>query len=265
MNPEILNVTDIIAYLYCPRKFYLKKIKGIKEKPNKFMIKGKIKHEIFDIFNKNEKNIVMNITRKIKKEEILELYRTEALKITNQIINLHKEVLSKFRLNSFDILHEILSSLEKEINLRIESVNKGIEKDYFGEELWENLSPKYLSEVEVISENLALKGRIDRLELGNKIIPYEIKTRNEIYEEDKLQLAGYVLILEDRFKKEIGIGIIETENDREEIKINKELKDKFLEIANEVRTLLREKKALPINSNFRKCQNCKFQDICFSE
>ena len=261
---EILSITDITSYMYCPRKFYLKKIRGLKEMPNKAMIKGRLKHEIFDIFNRNEKNIVINITSKIKKEEILKLYRTEALKITNQIINLHGDELSKFRISNFDFLNEILSNLEKEIMLKVESVNEGIKKGFLANELWEKLFPKYLSEVEMISENLALKGRIDRLELGNKIIPHEIKTRNEIYEADKIQLAGYALILEDRFNKKIDIGIIETENEKVEIKIDKQLKDRFLQIMEEIRTMLRERKELPINSSFKKCQSCKFQDICFS-
>jgi CRISPR/Cas system-associated exonuclease Cas4 (RecB family) len=55
MNIPVLSITDITSYLYCPRKFYLKKVRGIKEKPNQAMIKGRLKHEILDIFNKMKK------------------------------------------------------------------------------------------------------------------------------------------------------------------------------------------------------------------
>jgi len=261
----ILNITDITAYMYCPRKFYLKKIRGLKERPNRAMVKGRLKHEVFDVFNRNEKSFITNIKKEINKDEILKLYRTETLKIINQITSLRKDDLSKFKISRFDFLNEILSSLEKEIILRTGSVDEGIKKGYLGNELWENLSPKYLTEVEIISEKLELKGRIDRLEMGNEIIPYEIKTRKEIYESDKLQLAGYALILEDRFNKKIERGIVETENNREEIKIDKQLKDRFLQIAEEIRSLLVEKKEMPINSSFKKCQSCNFQDTCFSE
>jgi len=261
----IISITDVTSYLYCPRKFYLKKIRGFRERPTKLMNQGRLKHEIFDIFNRNEKDIITSIKSEIKEDEILKLYRTEALKITNQTINLHKDTFSKFKISSFDFLHEILSGLEKEIMLRVASVDEGIKKGYLGNELWEKLSHKYLTEVEIISESLELRGRIDRLEIGNEIIPYEIKTRKEIYESDKLQLAGYALLLEDRFKKKIEKGIVETENDKEEIEITKELKDRFLAIAEEIRTLLVEKKEMPINSSFKKCQSCNFQDVCFSE
>jgi CRISPR-associated protein Cas4 len=207
----------------------------------------------------------MSIKEKLSGEEIYKLYRTEALKITNQRITFQKELLSKFRISSFDFLHEVLTKLEREIKLRIDSIEKGIKQGYTGKELWDNLDIKYLSEVEVISESLALKGRIDRLEIGKEIIPYEIKTRNEIYEADKIQLAGYVLILEDKFNQKINFGIIETENNKDKILIDKQLKDRFLEIAEEIRSMLREEKEVPINSSFRKCQYCKFKDICFGD
>jgi CRISPR-associated protein Cas4 len=262
---QFLSITDITSYMYCPRKFYLKKIGGLKEKMNRAMIQGKLKHEIFDTFNRNEKNIVTSITNDINKDEILKLYRTEAIKITNQTINFNKEVLFRFKISNFDFLNEVLSKLEREIALKAESVSEGIKNGKFGDDLWENLSPKYLSEVEIVSENLALRGRIDRLEIGEKIIPYEIKTRSDIYESDKIQLAGYALLLEEKFNKIIEEGYVETETEKIEIKIDKKLKDKFLELAEEIRTMLREKKEIPISSNFKKCQSCKFQDMCFSE
>jgi CRISPR-associated protein Cas4 len=264
MNTPILSITDITSYMYCPRKFYLKKVRGIKEKQNQLMVKGRLKHEVFDRFNKNEKNIVTEIKEKISKEEIYKIYRTDALKITNQIINFHKELLSGFKISRFDFLHEVLSSLEKEIKLRISSIEQGIEKGYLGKELWENLPVKYFSEVEMISEELGLKGRIDRVELGEEIIPYEIKTRKEVYEADKIQLAGYSLLLEDKFKKKIYFGIIETAEKKEKIIIDEELRKRFLGLAEEIRTMLREKKEMPINSSFKKCQYCNFQEICFS-
>ena len=150
--------------------------------------------------------------------------------------------------------------MEKEIELRIESIKQALNEGFLGKELWRNLTPKYLTEFEITSENLGLKGRINRIRFQDGILPYEIKTRPEVYESDEIQLAAYSLLLEEEFGKKINKGIVEAEKQKQEIEITDELRDKVLRLADEIRNLNKEPE---FQSNFNKCKSCRIRKQCF--
>ena len=260
MTKQIVNVTDITAYLYCPRKVYLKLVKKIKEPPNKKMISGFLKHKIFDIFNKNESAIVSSISNNLEKEEIKKIYLINLTKITQEVLITYSNMASSFSINSQELTKDVLKFMEREINLRVESIKKTLDLGFLGKELWRNLQPKYLTEFEIISQELGLKGRVDRIKFEQEILPYELKTRQEIYEGDKLQLTAYSLLLEQEFGKKIEKGIIESSNSEKEIEITEELKSKVFEVAEKIRNMILEP---PFHSNFNKCRECKLRKECF--
>jgi len=256
---EIINVTEIVEYLYCPRKIFLKRVKKIKEPPTKAMILGFLKHKVFDIFNKNESMIVSDIKENITREQILILYNNYLKAIIKEIARSYENLIKTFKIEILTLETQTLDFLKKDLLIRAESVKKTLSQGYVGKELWRNLKPKYLTEFQITSENLGLKGRIDRVMISDKILPYEIKTRSEIYESDKVQLAAYSLLLEEEFGKKIEGGIIETRKKEEEIFINRELKNKVLEIAEKIRNM----KDANFPSNLNKCKNCRLRKECF--
>ena len=245
--------------MFCQRKIYLKRVLKLKEPPTQPMIKGMLKHKVFDIFNKNEIVIVSSITNPISDSEIKHLYQENFTKITQETFSNYRNMAESFGITYSEILQSILKIARKEIELRIHSIQETIKKGYFGKELWRNLKPKYQTEFEVISEELGLKGRIDRVKFAEEIVPYEIKTREEIYESDKLQLAAYSLLLESEFNKKINLGVVEVENKQEEILISEELKSKVLEIADKIRNM----KEAEFPSSFSKCEKCRLKQECF--
>ncbi|MEK6820397.1 MAG: CRISPR-associated protein Cas4 [Nanoarchaeota archaeon] len=255
----IINVTDIISYLYCPRKVYLKLVKGIKEPPTKQMISGFLKHKIFDIFNKNESIIVSSIKENLNEEEIQTLYKQQIVKITQEAVSIYSNMLKSFSISQQELLNSILEFMEKEINLRVSAIKSSLNLGFRGKELWRELKPKYLTEFSVISENLGLKGRIDRVRLEEEILPYEIKTRDEIYESDKIQLAAYSLLLQEEFGKKVDKGIVETKTKKQEVELTDEMKDRVLQIAEEIRNM----KEAEMPNNFKKCRYCNSREECF--
>jgi len=256
---QIISITDITAYLYCPRKVYLKLVKKIKEPPTKQMISGFLKHKIFDIFNKNEQVMVSSILNNLEEKEIKILYNQHLTSITYEVLNNYQNMVKSFSINSQELIKDVLKFMEREINLRAESIKKTLDLGFKGKELWRNLKPKYLTEFEIISEGLGLKGRIDRIKFDSEILPYEIKTREEVYQSDKLQLAAYSLLLQEEFKREINKGIIETSSLLQEINIDENLKSQVLEIAEKIRNL----KQGDFQSNFNKCKSCRLRKECF--
>lgn len=260
---KMINVTDITSYLYCPRKLYLKKVRGLKEEATKPMILGFLKHKVFENFSKNEEGLITNITEKIGKGEIKEKYRNELKKIISNVSKKYWKTLKGFGIDLKELSESVNQFMDREIELRKQSIGRTLEKGYLGGELWDNLKPKYLTELRIESPELGLKGRVDRVKLGNGITPYEIKTRkkNRVYFSDKIQLAAYSLLLEKEFEKKIGRGVIEMSKSKEIINLDEGLKKKVLEIAEKIRNL--EKNKPPkIPSNFNKCKNCRLKKEC---
>jgi len=257
---KLINITDITSYLYCPRKLWLKS-KGFKEPPNQKMILGYLKHKTLDIFNKNESSLVSGIKQKISQPELNQLYKDTLLEISKEVLSSHENQAKAFGIDEKDFLKQVLKISEPEIKLRVESISQALELGFLGKELWRELKPKYLTEFEIISSELGLKGRIDRIKFHDSIIPYELKTREDIFDSDKIQLAGYALLLEKEFNKPVNLEIVETSTQSQEVLLNQELKDNVLEIADKIRAL--EEPSFP--SNFSKCQACSLRKECYGE
>jgi len=260
MSKKLISITDITGYLYCPRKVYLRLVKGIKSPPTQRMINGMLRHKVFDLFNKNEASLVSSIKTKASCSEIKSLYNHLFTNITNEVLMLNRTLAYKFDINEQDFLKSISSSLVPEINLRVPVILETLEKGFLGKELWHELKPKYLTEFKIVSEELGLQGRVDRIEFGKFIVPVEVKTRDKIYDSDKIQLAGYALLLEKEFNKPVSSGIIEFLGKKQEIELTSELKVRVLEIADEIRNLVEENAEMP--SSFEKCKNCELRENC---
>lgn len=259
MTKQIVSVSDITAYLYCPRKLWFAKVKGIREPPNRAMILGRIKHRALELFNILEKDFIINISNPLEKEEIESIYKEIMRQAALQAFQENADIAERFSLFVTTFLAEFLPLTENEIKIRIPPLMQAM-KFYSGREIWENLSPKYKVELALLSEELGIKGRIDRVSFAENILPFELKTRGkeEVYKGDKIQLAAYALLLEDKYKTPINIGIIEAGNKKQEIQLTEELKKEVLEIAEKVRNLQEE-----FPSSFSKCEKCSLREECF--
>lgn len=255
---EIINITDIIEYLFCPRKVYLRRVKGIRGPFTKPMLLGSLRHKILDLFNKNESALVSSINQKINEKELYEKYKILLNEITDEVFQRNSKMVYSYKINQLDFFEDLLDYLDKDLKLRIENIIKTINLGFLGKELWRNLSPKYLTEFKIESVELGLRGRVDRIKFQGIIIPYEIKSRKGIFDSDKLQLAGYSLLLEKEFGKDIKKGVIETLDETREIEITPDLKARVLEIAEEIRQI--DKAMMP--SNFNKCKPCSLKQEC---
>jgi len=262
-NPELINVTELTEYLYCPRKLYLKKIKQIREPFTLPMLRGMLKHKILDYFNRDEPEMIQSIQSQLSEKEVEALYKLLLEQKVHKVLTKHKSQIANFKLNTSDFYNELLEKSSLDIKEKSNSCYRFLCLGFLGQSLWKNITPKFQTELQLISESLELKGRIDKVEItDSKIIPYEIKTRQDIFESDKIQLAAYALLLESEFNKQISSGIIQSESKKEEIQINKELKDKVIEIKNQIKQLSSFDSVPEMQSNFKKCESCSLKKIC---
>jgi CRISPR-associated protein Cas4 len=257
---QIINITDITEYLYCPRKLFLKLVKGIRASPTERMMNGMLRHKVFELFNNSEQELVESINEKITESRIKVLYHNLLSELINYTLSSNRNIVQNFKIDKNKFVVSVNDSIVPEINLRVSSISQAIQAGFLAGDLWKNLSPKYLSEHKIVSHDLGLQGRIDRVSVAQSIIPFEIKSRDRIFDSDKIQLAGYALLLEKEFSQPINFGIIETTGKQHRVDLTPELKSQVLDIAEKIRNLTEENANMP--SNFAKCENCDFKENC---
>jgi len=260
MSKQIINITDITEYFYCPRKVYLKLVKKIYQPPTQRMMVGMLNHKAAELFNNHEEILVSGITENISEPDIKKKYLSLLQGLLAEILQQNWNIVKNFGIDEKEFSALVKKTLEPEIDLRIISIKKTIEAGFLGKELWRNLTPKYLTEYKIYSEELGLQGRVDRIKFADFPVPIEKKTREKIYDSDKLQLAGYALLLEKEFSKPVNAGVIEVLGQVHEIELTPELKQSVLDIADKIRNLTEENAEMP--SNFAKCNLCAFKEHC---
>ena len=263
----MLNVTDLSSYLYCPRKFYLQKIKGIKLPPTKPMIEGLIRHEVVEKFANNEKYIILNFTQKLEKQDIVNSFQNLLNNLNEIIIEKHKPTINRFAISSKELIKKINIQMRNDFQLRAIAISNTMDKGFLSSELWTNLKPKYISEMRLKSEKLGLKGRADRVMIADEtIIPFELKTRavEKIYPSDEIQLTSYAMLLEEKYNTKIPLAILESGNTKHELTITNENKNKVIELIKEINNLIEQsEQANPkFPNSFSKCQGCELEEEC---
>lgn len=268
----MLSVTSLTAYLYCARKLYLQKVLGYEEIPKEFLVRGSIKHRVFEEMEKTEKGMICSIDSSSAYEQILDMYNKRYAQILRMVILQSKNQLKLVNLLPMDAFKQYILLFRMEAEMRASNLFSFIEKNkVYGEALWESLTPKLKSEYKIASQNLYLTGKIDQVQVfPTMLLPVELKTgkapKEGAWEDHKIQLAAYALLLEDSFKVPINSGIIRyvDDNQARSIEINPFLKDQVKELVKEVKAMLSSEKLPPLNKNENKCRSCSLKEICRS-
>lgn len=262
---KFISVSDINAWLYCPRKVYLHKICGLEVGQNRNMVIGRIKHKILEDFSKKEPEIVSKFDENFDSVDMVFMYEDYIKTISKLIFIENQNLIQKFLIDPEDILKKVLRDFAEDIKLRVKTIKEAISKGHRKENLWKNLDTLYLSELKLESAELGLKGRVDRILLSrkdNSVIPFELKSREEkIFPSDELQLTAYAMLLEYQYSQKISRGIVEVGNKKQEIDISEERRREVLSLIEQIRNL-KEGLIPPIQSNFNKCRNCEFREEC---
>jgi CRISPR-associated protein Cas4 len=272
MATMMISPTAISSYLYCPRKLFLERILGLFKYPKEAMVKGTIKHEIFEDINNKEKEIVTSIKEKLSEERLLNLYRKEYSIIARKKILKHSKELDKFKIDNLEFFQNFWPTLLNEAETRSKSVFDFIEEhNLFGDELWEKLTPKIISELRISDSELGVRGIIDELrDYGNLYVPVELKSGKSpekgVWPGHKSQIALYMMILKGQGKT-VKEGIIKYIDEKKEvtIQLNTLLEDESKKQLILVRTLLQEKKLPERIDSFNKCSACQLKEDCYND
>ncbi|MFH1642339.1 MAG: CRISPR-associated protein Cas4 [Nanoarchaeota archaeon] len=266
----MLSVTMLSGYMYCPRKLYLERVLGLYEPPKEALVRGSIRHETYDLINKNEERIVKSIE---SPEGIKEIFSYEYQKFLRLAILKNKDGLRKFDLQLGQVFKETLPLLMAEVVNRSINISNFIkEHNIFGVELWEKLTPKIKSEFRVTSEKLGIKGIIDQIEVYETgMVPIELKTgkapKEGVWPGHKIQIAAYALLLEEFNNKEVKEGFVTylDTQERRHIPINAFLRLEVQELIDKVNDLLHSRDLPDYCASENKCNVCGLKNDCYNK
>ncbi len=242
----IVNVTDLSSYMYCPRTLYMQKIMRIREPLNKAMATGLLKHSVMESASKSEKQAVMSISKETSGTEFETLFSRIYSDSLERQLEQKESLLLQFEINPEEIRAEIKQRLLQEAKSRSDEIYGFSRKNcIFGFELWESLVPKVFSEVRVLSKELSLQGRIDKVEIyPDKCIVHELKTGKipeEVWPSHRIQASAYCMLAERKFNKRANESVLNYGTVQKKILMNPFMQAEVSEITAKVISMIESK------------------------
>jgi CRISPR-associated exonuclease Cas4 len=116
------------------------------------------------------------------------------------------------------------------------------------------------------SANLGLSGKLDLLIISPQgLFPVDFKyTRGRPHRNHVFQLAGYALLVEEKFQTRVETGFIYLAPIQEIVAINlaQQLKERTLAILSEMREMIRDRILPPPTAVRSRCEECEFRNYC---
>jgi len=268
-----ISVTMLSTYLYCPRMLFLQKVLAVEEPPKESLVLGTLRHEIYDFINRSEERIVTSIKEKTDYQRLMSTYKTFYSKILREKIIKNKSSIRSVNLDIADVFKRTWPLILQEAEIRTKNIFDFMQEyNLFGQELWNKLTPKIISEQRVESEKLQLKGIIDRIEVyKDGYVPIELKTgkmpKEGVWPGHKIQIAAYSMMIEEKFNTKVKEGFVRylDTNETRQIAINPFMKEEIMNLVNEVQGLLKNPNIPNYCENKNKCVKCGLRDTCYNE
>lgn len=227
----MISASELSAWNFCPRQVYFQRVLGIKPEKKEVMIKGTIKHKIF--------------------EELISSHKkTGAFDIGNII----EDTLSRYT-KDFEEFGTDLDSFRKELNWSFDILRDKISKNKFA-------IPEFCEEW-LESEDLRLRARVDVIfdDSGEWVVG-DLKTSTSDFPGTRLQIGAGALLFEKHMNTGVNkIKIISHGNWMEkEIHLTDELRKQILETRDKIEEMLKTRELPPICSNTNKCTRCEFRE-----
>lgn len=272
----MISVSLLSSYEYCARKLFLEKVLKLEVIPREAVVKGSLRHQVHEKISKAEEKFVKSIKKEVSYKEVLENYKKLHSNILRENIIKNKSRLAEVKISMTDFFKNTWPLVLNESKDRAFNIHEFIKKHkVFGEDLWRELSPKIETEYYLNSEDLMLKGVIDKLEiyenkLVKEVVPYELKTgsapKEGIWPGHKLQAGAYIMLLEKNrmFVREAFVNYLDINQNRP-VAMNPFLEKKVLEIRDAVLELFKGKQVPVFCDNKNKCNSCPLKEKCYDE
>lgn len=264
----MLSVTTLSDYLYCPRKSYLRYVLKFIPPILEPVVKGRIKHDVFDAISKNEESLILNI-KPSDLSRVDVIYKQAYQDLLTESVSRFEKDIEKVGLTKEQVFNDSLKKFLDEASYKAKTLSCIIEKTgLFGEALLSYI-PRQKSELFLSSKRLRLKGVIDRVDVINDShIPIELKTgsmpKEGVWPGHKIQLASYILLLNEKFKSNHGFVEYLDFGVQRKIVMNPFLESEVKDLVGEVFNVFESGDVPELCKNLNKCRACNFRNKCLS-
>jgi CRISPR-associated protein Cas4 len=267
----LIPVTLLASYSYCSRKIFLERVLKLFEPPKEALIKGSVRHQAHDAASKEEEAIVRSISQPLELKQIQGNYLDRYSIILKDTIVRNRANLDRFGVEPEALFRHAWPSFLREAELRSNNIFTFMQVNkVYGDELWEKLEPRIATEMAVQSASLRLTGIIDRVDMfKNSYTPFELKTgkapSDGVWPGHRLQMAAYLLLLQDRFNLPVNTGYITYLDTQKTVPVvmNPFLENTIKETTQKVISLIESKELPDFCHNDNKCRVCGLKTKCF--
>ncbi len=261
----MIPVSALTSHLYCPKKFYMNYVLGIKEPMKKPTIEGTIIHRAADLMQTGINNVTAMTKQNTSLQDLEMGYKKAYYLALFNSINSNEKYLEALGIDKKELFKTLWQQISEEAKIKAELVFNMISTyKIYGTDLLEKISAN--TEVMLTSETLGIRGIADRIEdKDGKTTIYEMKTGKApsegIWENHRIQLAAYMMILKETSQKEIG-GIVEYGKEKRKLTLNPFIEDEVKELIITVRKII-ETRTLPDDEvSQKKCDACGLKENC---
>jgi CRISPR-associated exonuclease Cas4 len=266
---KMLKVSEISEFIYCPAKLYLKHTMGF-EVQNNEIITGKVIHEVRRAFEEIIKHNIWNIKKDMETAEIQKIILHGVPEFIDELQVKYIDSYKAHQENLIKFFHELKEDLIIEASLNVLKIKKLMKTTKkHGMEISEMLFPQSLLEFSLESEELNLKGKVDKIEIINGIYyPVEIKTSfpplKGTWLSDSLQIAAYAALIDYELNKEVLVGFVYYTKicERRPVVINSILHNKLFQVLDSINTMFEKEEIPEFKLNKKKCEKCEYMGIC---
>ncbi len=257
LHSYLVSVSDISAYLFCPRKIFYRIVHKRLEPQNAGALRGSILHEAARLAIENE---TKNLQKLGKPEE--EPYKETFQASLKEVLNSKSQLMENLNINKEECFRDLKIMTDAIARDRFTKILQLVESGLRGVEIVNSIEPKLHPEMWFDSKSVGLKGKVDCLELWkDKVVPVDFKTsdiKGDYQMGDILQVTGYLMLLKNHYRKTpVPYGILKYLKSGKEIVVEEtaENKEKVNEIAGKIREMVSAKKE-PEPCNNRGCSVC---------
>lgn len=264
----MINVSSIKTHMYCPMKLYLQThVDTAENKDYQLAVElKKLKIDISDLIQKN--------MRKIKKD----MHIVEIEQILSQTIDSYIES-SANAIRSMELgletsqINQIIDDTYFNIKIKALKIKQAmtiLDKNAF--EIIDMFYPNCMYSYLLKEPQLELIGMCDKVEISDgKYYPVIIKGSSPpvkgVWNQDAIELVAYAILLEEEFETEVFVGFVDYEKigDRRPVVMDVNLRKELFDVMREVKEITDNKKLPDVRKNPRKCNLCKYSDICLKD
>lgn len=180
--------------MHCPRKYYLKRIAKVPQKPTVYLIRGRAVHKTIELFYKLNINHCVLFDYSDFERVLQDLFKQEWED--------QRKILKRINLTDTEIDYYYFESCK---------MLKNFAQDFYNNQEFEKPSP--VIEKNLISKKLMLKGRVDAIHFDQNarapplIIDYKTTKSKGITQEYERQVYIYALLYFEQYKIIPDVGI----------------------------------------------------------